>query len=113
MQYQIYRNTSTNKKYPYLIDVQSDLIDVLTTRVVIPLVPRFMAQKPLPERMCPVVEVDGDEYIVMTHEMASVAKVYLASTPPAHYPGVSILKTPSILCSTGFDFPAERFAQSR
>ncbi|MGZ7232677.1 CcdB family protein, partial [Streptococcus pyogenes] len=52
MQYQIYRNTSANKKYPYLIDIQSDLVDVLTTRIVIPLVPRFMAQKPLPERMC-------------------------------------------------------------
>ncbi|MDK1236136.1 CcdB family protein [Cronobacter turicensis] len=77
MQYQIYRNTSANKKYPYLRDIQSYLVDVLTTRIVIPLVPRFMTQKPLPERMCPVVNVDGDEYIVMTHEMASVGKSVL------------------------------------
>ncbi|WP_034460595.1 CcdB family protein [Buttiauxella noackiae] len=72
MQYYFYRNGSNNKKYPYLIDVQSDLIDLLTTRIVIPLVHASQAQTRLPERICPIVEVEGEEFIVMTHEMASV-----------------------------------------
>lgn len=72
MQYFIYRNGSNNKRYPYLIDVQSDLVDVLSTRIVIPLVHASYAQAKLPERICPVVNVEGENFIVMTHEMASV-----------------------------------------
>lgn len=31
MQYTVYRNTSNSKEYPYLLDVQSDIIDALNT----------------------------------------------------------------------------------
>lgn len=77
MQYYIYRNGSNNKRYPYLIDVQSDLVDLLTTRIVIPLVPSSLAEGKLPERICPLVEVEGEMFIVMTHEMASVDNAIL------------------------------------
>ncbi|WNN48712.1 CcdB family protein [Siccibacter colletis] len=74
MQFQVYRNGSGNKRYPYLIGVQSDLVDVLSTRVVIPLIPASMAEKPLPARLNPVIQIDGEDYFVMTSEMASVSK---------------------------------------
>lgn len=72
MQYHIYRNGSKNKNYPYLIDVQSDLVDLLTTRVVIPLVHASYVQAKLAERICPIIEIEGESFILMTHEMASV-----------------------------------------
>lgn len=31
-------NTATRKVIPYLLDVQADLLDTLTTRVVVPLI---------------------------------------------------------------------------
>lgn len=72
MQFQVYRNGSGNAHYPYLIDIQSDLVEVLATRVVIPLVPASMADKPLPVRLNPIIQVEGEDYLVMTSEMAGV-----------------------------------------
>ncbi|EIF9275462.1 CcdB family protein [Escherichia coli] len=40
MQYRIYRNAGRSDAYPYLLDVQSDIIDELSTRLAIPLFPR-------------------------------------------------------------------------
>ena len=39
MQFTIYRNKGNARDYPYLLNVQSDIIDELNTRMVIPLVP--------------------------------------------------------------------------
>src|SRR5471030_1320136 len=72
MQYCAYRNGSNNKEYPYLIDVQSDLIDLLETRMLIPLVPLAYAQNRVPVRISPLINIEGDSFILMTSEMASV-----------------------------------------
>ncbi|GBU13970.1 CcdB-like protein [Enterobacterales bacterium] len=72
MQYHAYRNGSNSKEYPYLIDVQSDLIDLLETRMVIPLVPLAYAQHQVPVRISPIIDIEGDSFILMTSEMASV-----------------------------------------
>lgn len=72
MQYMIYNNTSKNSAYPYLVDVQSDIIDELTTRIVIPLYPMNRLQAGQVKRLNPVIEIEGEGYLVMTHEMASV-----------------------------------------
>ena len=39
-QFDVYRNTNsaTRKSIPYVLDVQTDLLDTLATRVVVPLV---------------------------------------------------------------------------
>jgi toxin CcdB len=72
MQYTVYRNTSNSKEYPYLLDVQSDIIDILNTRLVIPLFLRSEFRGNYPMRICPLLDIEGAEYLVMTHEMASV-----------------------------------------
>ncbi|MCW8113117.1 CcdB family protein [Yersinia intermedia] len=72
MQFTIYNNLGNSSNYPYLVDVQSDLIDVLTTRLVIPLFPISKIRTPPPERLCPVIVVTGERFVVMTHEMASI-----------------------------------------
>ena len=72
MQYQVYRNTGNSKAYPYLLDVQSDIIDELHTRIVIPLYPlKKMTLAPV-KRLTPVLPVEGEDYLIMTHEMASI-----------------------------------------
>ncbi|SFU90995.1 MULTISPECIES: CcdB family protein [Xenorhabdus] len=71
MQYTVYKNTG-NPDYPYLLDVQSDIIDVLETRLVIPLFPKSNFNGRIPTRLCPTLNIDGNEYLVMTHEMASI-----------------------------------------
>ncbi len=56
----------------FLLDVQSDLLSGLNTRVVIPLLPRSKAPKPA-QRLNPVVSVGGSELIVATQFMAAVS----------------------------------------
>ena len=69
MQYMIYNNISKNSAYPYLVDVQSDIIDELTTRIVIPLYPMKQLQAGHVKRLNPVIEIEGEGYLVMTNQM--------------------------------------------
>ncbi|MET3076399.1 CcdB family protein [Pantoea leporis] len=77
MQYFIYRNTNRNSEYPYLVDVQSEIIGELASRIVIPLYPLKQFKKKQVERLNPVIKVEGEEFLVMTHEMASVRVLLL------------------------------------
>lgn len=56
----------------FVLDVQSDLLSGLNTRMVIPLLPRSQAPKPA-QRLNPVVSVGGGELIVATQFMAAVS----------------------------------------
>ena len=72
MQFTIYRNKGNARDYPYLLNVQSDIIDELNTRMVIPLV-RLAAFIGRPaQRLNPVISVEGKKHLVLTQEMASV-----------------------------------------
>lgn len=77
MQYRVYRNNGNSRSYPYVIDVQSDIIDDLHTRLVIPLFPLDKLNGRPVQRLNPVLSVEGDDYVVMTHEMASVRLSHL------------------------------------
>lgn len=72
MQFSIYRNKGNSIAYPYLLDVQSDIIGELNTRMVIPLFPLESFSGRPAQRLNPVISVDGTKYVVMTHEMAGV-----------------------------------------
>lgn len=55
----------------YLLDVQSDLLGGLNTRIVVPLLPQSSA--PLPaQRLNPVFSVDGHEVVMATQYLAAV-----------------------------------------
>jgi len=58
---------------PYLLDVQSNLLDGLDSRMVIPLrsLDRF-ARVTLPERLMPVLQIQGKEYLLETPKMGAV-----------------------------------------
>jgi CcdB protein. len=72
MQFTVYDNMYPASAYPYLLDVQSDLIDVLSTRLMIPLYSLAKVRVKISARLCPEIEVNGEKFLVMTHEMAAV-----------------------------------------
>ena len=62
----------------YLLDVQSDLLDGLNTRVVVPLLPLSDAPSPA-ERLNPVFEIDGGSFVMATQFLAAVPASLMAS----------------------------------
>jgi toxin CcdB len=73
-QFDLYRNVNpaTRSRMPYLLDVQSDLLEPLATRVVVPLCkPETLAGKPA-EGLIPEFEVEGRRLLLLTPELAGV-----------------------------------------
>lgn len=69
-QFDLFRHAK-NKRYPYLLDVQTDLLRDLATRVVVPLMPLARLRgKPI-SRLNPVVAVDGADHVVLFQELAA------------------------------------------
>ncbi|WP_367880707.1 CcdB family protein [Serratia marcescens] len=69
MQFTVYDNTYPTSAYPYLLDVQRD---ALSTRLMIPLYALDNVRVKISARLCPEIEVNGEKFLVMTHEMAAV-----------------------------------------
>jgi toxin CcdB len=55
----------------YVLDVQSDLLSGLNTRVVVPLIPRSSAPDPA-QRLNPIFSIKGQELVMATQFMAAV-----------------------------------------
>lgn len=68
------KNSRTKSVFPFLVDVQSDLLEPLSTRVVIPLTKvAALAKKPV-SHLTPAVSFDGDTYALMTPQLAGIAR---------------------------------------
>lgn len=55
----------------FLLDVQTDLLSDLNTRVVVPLLPKNKSPKPA-TRLNPTFEIDGKEFVMVTQFLAAV-----------------------------------------
>src|SRR5450756_1568302 len=55
MQFDVYENPSPRMRdqYPYVVDIQSDLLSSLATRMVVPLALTSLHANELPRRLCP------------------------------------------------------------
>lgn len=62
----------------YLLDVQTDLLSGLNTRVVVPLLPESSAPIPA-QRLNPVFSIGGQELVMTTQYMAAVPEGELRS----------------------------------
>ncbi len=73
-QFSLYKNKdkSTATVYPYFVDVQSELLDTSNTRLVIPLTPIELLEKKAPSHLCPIIHIDEGDFVILTHQMASV-----------------------------------------
>lgn len=65
-------NPRSRRFVPWVIDVQSELIDPLNTRLVMPLSRVGVHQTQLPVRLCPVLQVQGESLVLMPHLAAPV-----------------------------------------
>lgn len=65
-------NKATKKTYPYLLDIQSNLLDDLRTTVVIPLCPANLAGKAAITKLCPILDVDGNSFVALTQQIAGI-----------------------------------------
>jgi len=77
-QFDVYTNPNkeTRAHFPYLLDVQDDMLDTLSTRVVIPLMPLNSKAMSM-ERLNPVLNIDGEQYLASIPELAGVRKSIL------------------------------------
>jgi toxin CcdB len=73
-QFHLYRNSNkaTQKNYPYLLDIQSNLLSDLRTTVVIPLMPKRLAGSHIITKLNPVIRVKNENFIVMTQSLAGI-----------------------------------------
>ena len=79
MQYDVYPNPSPRLRdvYPFVVDVQSDLLKALATRMVVPLAVTQLPAASLPRRLCPVVTVQEQSLMLVPFEAAPLDKRYL------------------------------------
>jgi len=77
-QFDVYANqdAETKGRFPYLLDVQDNMLDTLSTRIVIPLMPVNFGAMSL-ERLNPLLSIDGQQYLVSVPELAGVRKSIL------------------------------------
>ena len=80
-QFTVYRNPNpgTRTRVPYLLDVQSELISELATRVVIPLYTEKSFKGKALETLTPMFEIEGKRYVMMTPQLAGISKKELGA----------------------------------
>ena len=80
-QFSVYRNKNPRTKatFPLLVDVQSDLLESLNTRVVVPLTKSAALTKKPVSHLTPEISFDGDRYVLMTPQLAGINRTELGS----------------------------------
>lgn len=75
-QFTIYKNknAATKTRIPYLLDVQSGLLDSLETRLVIPLAPLSFLKGKVITKLMPTVDVEGKSFVLLTPQMAGISR---------------------------------------
>jgi len=73
-QYDVFKNrdAATRKRMPYLLDVQSDLLEGLSTRVVIPMLAAQRDDAVRIGRLMPEFEIEGSTVTLVTPQLAGV-----------------------------------------
>ena len=79
MQFDVYRNPSPRmrEQYPFIVDIQSDLLGSLATRMVVPLAITQLASSDVPRNLCPVFQVQGLQLMLLPFEAAPLPKSLL------------------------------------
>ncbi len=77
-QFDIHRNAAVggDADFPYLLDIQSDFLDRLHTRLVVPLMALERFGAPI-ERLNPIFEVEGGPHVAVFTELAGVSNSLL------------------------------------
>lgn len=78
-QFHLYRNANkaTQKNYPYLLDIQSNLLSELRTTVVIPLMPKRLTGNHTISKLNPVIHFKSENLTIMTQNLAGIDRTAL------------------------------------
>ena len=68
------KNAESKGRYPLLLDVQSELLASLETRLVVPLAPAADYKGKAMTTLTPSFEIDQKSYVKLTHQMAGIAR---------------------------------------
>lgn len=74
------KNVNTKKKYPLLLDVQSNLLESLQTTVVIPLTKYEPNKEKRLGQLTPVLNIEGADYLMLTPQLAGIARKELGKS---------------------------------
>lgn len=74
-QFAVYRNPdpATRGRFPLLLDVQSDLLQPLATRVVVPLSQVASAGALAMKPLAPILTIGKQQYIMLTPQLAGIS----------------------------------------
>lgn len=80
-QFAVHRNANpaTRSAVPLLLDVQSDLIAELGTRVVVPLYTAAAMKGKVVKTLMPVLAVGGKSHVMVTPQLAGIARKQLGT----------------------------------
>lgn len=73
------RNAATKARVPYLLDVQSNLLGELDTRVVIPLYTAAAMKGGVLTVLTPRLEIEGNVYVAVTPQLAGISRKELGA----------------------------------
>lgn len=73
------KNPRTKTTFPLLVDVQSDLLEPLNTRVVVPLTKSPVLTRRPVSHLTPEISFEGDKYLLMTPQLAGINRTELGS----------------------------------
>ncbi|CAG0954086.1 Toxin CcdB [Burkholderiales bacterium] len=75
-QFSVYRNPNpaTRTAMPLLLDVQTDLLSQLGTRVVVPLCPSAAMKGRIVKTLMPELAIEGKRYVMLTPQLAGVER---------------------------------------
>ncbi|VTU37617.1 CcdB family protein [Variovorax sp. RA8] len=73
-QFDVYPNPSKHQRadIPWIVDIQSDLLSALTTRLVVPLALRKHMPPALPRVLCPALHWGGETLVALPHMAAPI-----------------------------------------
>ena len=76
-QFDVYRNDNARSRdaFPYMLDLQSDMLAALLTRVIAPLEP-LTADPPM-RRLNPIFTIEGRSVVMVTADLTSVRREQL------------------------------------
>ena len=67
------RNAATKSRFPLLLDVQTDLLSGLGTRVVLPLtLASTEARRATMKTLTPILKVQGKDFVAITPQLAGI-----------------------------------------
>ena len=78
-QFSVYRNKNPRTKatFPLLVDVQSDLLEPLSTRVVVPMTKVAALTKKPVSHLTPELSFGAERYVLITPQLAGVNRSQL------------------------------------